>query len=105
MAADNHLDIAMTTQLDDETGEPRVQFRLARIDHEKQTVQEVGHVTFVPTEAHLFAVKLMHAALDVQFYASTIAALRSHKIPEEDINKIIREIDTQQHARSERDTK
>ena len=103
MSDDNHLDIAMVTQLHDETGEPSVQFRLAQIDHDDQTITEVGHVSFTPSEAHLFAVKLMHAALDVQFYASTISSLRANKISEEVINSILSEIDIQQHARRKRE--
>jgi desulfoferrodoxin (superoxide reductase-like protein) len=99
----DHLHIAMLTQLEDKSGEPSVLFKLGKQDDEADVVVEVGHVAFTPKDAHHFAMSLMTAALDVEFFSATVLALRGQKIPEEKINDVLKQIDVYRQARRDRE--
>jgi hypothetical protein len=98
MSADDHLSIGLLTQISDETGDPAVVLQLAKLS-ENEGAEEVGHVMFPPPDAHEFALKMLLAAIDVEFFAAAVMAMRAHKISEEDINKILEEIDLNRRAR------
>lgn len=83
------LQLMLTADLDKDDGSPNVFLTYAEFDDSGTMLEEVGYTSFKPSEATFLAFNLLTASAQVETRAAVTLAMRTHKIPEETIIKVL----------------